>query len=556
MKILHRSSRRPWPINPWPINIAIACAMVAMLIGLHPSASAQQNTYTIPLATSGTNTTLATFIRLINRSSHGGTVNILGIDDTGRRFGPVSVSLNARQTKQLSSWELENGSASEGLFTPLGDGTGDWRLALTTDLDLEALAYIRTSGGFVTSIHEVAAETQEGSRWRYHVPFFNPGSNTRQVSRLRLINPGTVDASVEITGVDDEGRGSSGGSVRFTLRGGTARMLSAQQLENGDLSQGLSGRLGAGTGKWQLSVLAERQIQVMSLLFSQLTGNLANLSRGQAGASGGGPPITVPTDAPDLVVRNFTVFPTTPVSPGSRIGTAVTVSNQGNGRSDPTTFRFYRSSDATITTSDTQVGTKSVAAIEASSFATPALGFNVPSSPGTYYYGGCVDAVPGESDTSNNCSDSVAVRVQGSGGTRYGAVAVGWQSNNCRDGIGWSAAINRSSESAARTTVLNACQNRGLIDCRAGAFLQCGSVAYGTNSLGCYWAGGAGGSSSAAEQSALSNCRNAGYTCRIPVGSTSGQKATFCNSGYQSAPLAESQTGTATLDTLHGTLDR
>ena len=337
-------------------------------------------------------------------------------------------------------------------------------------------------------------------------------------------------------------------------------MLSAQQLENGDFSQGLSGRLGAGTGKWQLSVLAERQIQVMSLLFSQVTGNLANLSRGQAGAPGAGPPITPPANAPDLVVRNFTVYPTTPVPPGSRIGTAATVSNQGQGRSDPTTLRFYRSSDATITTADTQVGTQSVNAIEASSFATPALGFNVPSSPGTYYYGGCVDAVPGESDTSNNCSDSVAVTVQGSGpptgGTRYGAVAVGWQSNNCRDGIGWNSITNRSSASEARTGVLNACQNRGLIDCKAGAFTQCGSVAYGTNSLGCYWAGGAGGSSSAAEQSALSTCRNAGYTCRIPVGRTSGQKATFCNSGYQAAPLAETQTGTANWGTLHGTLDR
>ena len=141
---------------------------------LNPSSAGP--THTIPLATSGMNTTLATFIRLINRSSRGGTVNILGIDDTGRRFGPVSVSLNARQTKQLSSWELENGSASQGLFTPLGDGTGDWRLALTTDLDLEALAYIRTGGGFVTSIHEVAAETQEGSRWRYHVPFSIPAA--------------------------------------------------------------------------------------------------------------------------------------------------------------------------------------------------------------------------------------------------------------------------------------------------------------------------------------------------------------------------------------------
>ena len=36
---------------------------------------------------------------------------------------------------------------------------------------------------------------------------------------------------------------------------------------------------------------------------------------------------------------------------------------------------------------------------------------NAPSTPGTYYYGACVDAVTGESDTTNNCSGSVSVTV-------------------------------------------------------------------------------------------------------------------------------------------------
>ena len=32
------------------------------------------------------------------------------------------------------------------------------------------------------------------------------------------------------------------------------------------------------------------------------------------------------------------------------------------------------------------------------------MDLTAPSSPGTYYYGACVDAVPNESDTTNNCS--------------------------------------------------------------------------------------------------------------------------------------------------------
>ena len=40
--------------------------------------------------------------------------------------------------------------------------------------------------------------------------------------------------------------------------------------------------------------------------------------------------------------------------------------NQGNGRSDSTTLRYYQSTDSTITTGDTEVGTDSVFRLDAS----------------------------------------------------------------------------------------------------------------------------------------------------------------------------------------------
>ena len=39
------------------------------------------------------------------------------------------------------------------------------------------------------------------------------------------------------------------------------------------------------------------------------------------------------------------------------------------------------------------------------------ISLTAPSTPGTYYYGACVDSVSGESDTTNNCSGSVTVNV-------------------------------------------------------------------------------------------------------------------------------------------------
>ena len=87
--------------------------------------------------------------------------------------------------------------------------------------------------------------------------------------------------------------------------------------------------------------------------------------------------------------------------------------NYGEVSSAATTLRYYRSTDATITTSDTAQGTDAVGGLSAGA-TIHGLGIDLsaPSTPGTYYYGACVDAVTGESDTTNNCSRSVSVDVQ------------------------------------------------------------------------------------------------------------------------------------------------
>ena len=85
-------------------------------------------------------------------------------------------------TAHLNSTDLEDGNADKGLPTGVDDGDGDWRLELTTELDIEPLAYIRTPDGFVTSVHDVVeaefvrASTLDGNgSILYHVRFFNPG---------------------------------------------------------------------------------------------------------------------------------------------------------------------------------------------------------------------------------------------------------------------------------------------------------------------------------------------------------------------------------------------
>ena len=113
---------------------------------------------------------------------------------------------------------------------------------------------------------------------------------------------------------------------------------------------------------------------------------------------------------PDLVAETPTVSESRPEL-GDSFTLSVTVRNQGNVRSTHTTLRYYRSDDSTITTADTSVGSESVSSINASKSRSQSIDLDTPSTLGTYYYGACVVAVSGESNTDNNCSDALEVVV-------------------------------------------------------------------------------------------------------------------------------------------------
>ena len=214
------------------------------------------------------------FARLINRSYSSGEVTISAVDDAGGRSGPVRLTMRPRRAVHFNSVDLEGGNAAKGLVGSVGVGEGDWRLEITSELDLMALVYARTTDGFLTSLHDLAPVAEDGS---HRVVFFNPGSNTRQVSKLRLINDGERRARVTITGIDDQGNGS--GRVVGTVPAGSVRTLTAAELEAG--GEHVAGSLGDGEGKWRLRVRSEEPIAVMSLLETP-SGHLTNVSTGTA----------------------------------------------------------------------------------------------------------------------------------------------------------------------------------------------------------------------------------------------------------------------------------
>ena len=136
-------------------------------------------------------------------------------------------------------------------------------------------------------------------------------------------------------------------------------------------------------------------------------GNTPDLVDAPPSVSDSGP---VAGAQPDLMVTPPAVSDSRPVV-GQRFALSVAVRNDGDGASVAATLRYYRSTDATITTADTEVGSGTLTVLAASGSASESVDLTAPSDPGTYYYGACVDAVSEESDTANNCSTSVGVNV-------------------------------------------------------------------------------------------------------------------------------------------------
>ena len=172
-------------------------------------------------------------------------------------------------------------------------------------------------------------------------------------------------------------------------------------------------------------------------------------------------PTPEPAPAPDLEVGSPTVSDNSPVV-GATFTLSITVRNAGDGAAAGTTLRAYRSTDGTITTSDASDAVAAVGELAAGATSSESMIIlTAPSTAGTYYYGACVDAVPDESDTTNNCSSSVQVTVSEPGPPTGPDLEVGLPSvNDSSPAVGaaftLSATVRNAGDGAAAGTTLRA----------------------------------------------------------------------------------------------------
>jgi len=261
-------------LHRWPrLGAAIATLAFGILLGLASAAASGQTVPFFPSASDAWDR--RGVAQVINRSEAAGEVTIEAFDDEGAEYEPLTLSLGPGGTVHFDSFDLEDGNAGKGLVGSTGPGRGDWRLELSSALDIEILSYIRTNDGLLAPMHGTAPWRDGG----YQVAIFNPGSDRSQESLLRLVNRGVTTAEVAIRGTDDAGAASAG-TVIVQVPAGAARTYSAAELESGKAA-GLDGSLGDGVGRWRLTVRSDQPLAVMSLL-SGPTGRLTNLSNGPA----------------------------------------------------------------------------------------------------------------------------------------------------------------------------------------------------------------------------------------------------------------------------------
>ena len=92
-------------------------------------------------------------LRIANETGRDGTATIRALDDAGEEApgGAVTLALPAGRAVLLSARELEEGGV-EGLSGGLGDGSGNWRLAVDADVEVLVQSLLETPDGSLTNL--------------------------------------------------------------------------------------------------------------------------------------------------------------------------------------------------------------------------------------------------------------------------------------------------------------------------------------------------------------------------------------------------------------------
>ena len=232
---------------------------------IHDTAPHQSGTsHQVPFFNPASNVNQVSRIRLINTSSQSNQFSISGIDDNGNAgSGTVTLTLDPLASVELNALELEQGSAlTQGV---LGDGSGKWRLQVQSAASGRVMSLLEDPNGYLSNLSTVAVPNAAGV---HALNFMLPESSAAQ-GFVRIINPTNSTAQVQVQGVDDSGA-SAPGQITLSLAANQSINFRSEFYEGGNISLGLQGSLGSGTGNWRLLVSADQSVDVMGLFRTPL----------------------------------------------------------------------------------------------------------------------------------------------------------------------------------------------------------------------------------------------------------------------------------------------
>ena len=225
-------------------------------------AQGDDGTYAVPIFYPAGDTGQRSILRLVNPGTAASEVRIVGTDDAGATpSGAVGLTIEPGRARELSATDIESGARD--LRGALGDGQGNWRLAVASDAPILVASLLESPAGYLSNLSTVPdnKERGDGGATTHHVPLFlSAADEWGRRSFVRIVNNDEAAAVVRIRAFDDTVHDY--GSVSLTVAAGEVAYFNSHDLEAG--GRGLSGGVGAGEGDWRLELDAMEDIDVFA----------------------------------------------------------------------------------------------------------------------------------------------------------------------------------------------------------------------------------------------------------------------------------------------------
>ena len=244
---------------------AFSCSVDGLLASLNGRVAKRDGVRKLALFTVATGSGAGSLLRLVNPGDEAATATIRGVDDDGAASaGEVRATIPPRGAKTLHADDLRSGGGA--LDGALGDGSGNWRLAVSANRPIHVAHLQPVPSGLENASSELAWRHAGGQRL-HRIPYFPPESSAG-VGVVRFVNDSNAAGTVEVRAFDQTARQFA--AVRLSV---AARQ--AVQFDAAELANRLDGD--GGEGAWRLE-LATTLNGRAGAYFRNADGQLANLN--------------------------------------------------------------------------------------------------------------------------------------------------------------------------------------------------------------------------------------------------------------------------------------